>query len=191
MGTRATEFVEAKKVHRGSDQTKSKTGKADQAIAYIQQLYAVERTLLEKNSEEKYQIRQAQSVPIIDKIYQWMNKGLPHSPPQSLIGKAMHYLHEQWPKLIRYLESGEYPIDNNAAENAIRPFVIGRKNWIFSASPKGALASANLYSLIETAKANGLEPYAYLRKIFTALPLAKSLEQIERLLPSSCKDVVD
>lgn len=86
------------------------------------------------------------------------------------------------------VESGDYPIDNNAAENAIRPFVIGRKNWIFSASPKGATASANLYSVIETAKANGLEPYAYLRKIFTALPQATSVEQIEALLPWNYKN---
>lgn len=80
-------------------------------------------------------------------------------------------------------------MDNNAAENAIRPFVIGRKNWLFSASPKGATASASLYSLIGTAKANGLEPYAYLRRIFTALPLAMTLEQIESLLLWHCKNV--
>lgn len=183
-------FIEAQKVHHSSDRTKGKTGKADQAIAYIQQLYAVERMLHDKNTDEKYRIRQTQSLPIINKIHQWIEKSLPHSPPQSLIGKALHYLHEQWPKLIRYLESGEYPIDNNAAENAIRPFVIGRKNWLFSASPKGATASANLYSLIETAKANGLEPYTYLRKIFTELPRATCIEQIEALLPSNCKDVV-
>jgi transposase len=77
----------------------------------------------------------------------------------------------------------DYPIDNNAAENAIRPFVIGRKNWLFSASQQGATASANLYSLIETAKANGLEPYAYLKKVFTELPNVTTLEQIENLLP--------
>lgn len=140
-------------------------GKADQATAYIQQFYAVGRTL-HKSSDEKYQIRQLQSIPIIDKIHQWMEKGLPHPPLQSLIGKALPYLHEQWPKLIRYLESDGYPIDSNAAGNAIRPFVIGRKNWFFSASPKGATASANLYSLIETDKANGLESYGYLRRIF-------------------------
>lgn len=183
-------FIDAQKIHRSAGRTKGKAGKADQAIAYIQQLYTVERMLQDKNSDEKYQIRQAQSVPIIDKIHQWMEKSLPHSPPQSLIGKALHYLHEQWPKLIRYLESGEHPIDNNAAENAIRPFVIGRKNWLFSASPKGATASAHLYSLIETAKANGLEPYAYLRKIFAGLPQATNLEQIEALLPWNCKGVV-
>ena len=74
-------------------------------------------------------------------------------------------------------------IDNNAAENAIRPFVIGRKNWLFSASVQGATASANIYSLIETAKANKLEPYHYLRQVFTALPKAKTVEDIEVLLP--------
>lgn len=128
---------------------------------------------------------------MLQKVKIWLNKSLPHAPPQSLIGKGLHYLHEQWPKLIRYVESGDYPIDNNAAENAIRPFVIGRKNWIFSTSPKGATASANLYSVIETAKANGLEPYAYLRKIFTELPQATSVEQIEALLPWNVKGAVD
>jgi transposase len=85
--------------------------------------------------------------------------------------------------MIGYLEDGQYPVDNNAAENAIRPFVVGRKNWLFSASPSGATASANLYSLIETAKANGIEPYVYLRRVFTDLPNAHSLEQVEALLP--------
>jgi len=84
---------------------------------------------------------------------------------------------------VRYLEDGRWPIDNNPAENAIRPFVIGRKNWLFSATPKGADASANLYSLIETAKANGLEPSVYLAIVFTELPQADTLEAIEALLP--------
>lgn len=178
-------FVDAQKV-----QSKGKTGKADQAIAFIQQLYAIENTLKAKSIEEKYQLRQAQSLPVLQKIKTWLDKSLAHAPPQSLIGKALHYLHQQWPKLIRYVESGNYPIDNNPAENAIRPFVIGRNNWMFSASPKGAAASANLYSLIETAKANGLEPYTYLRKLFTELPLATNLEQFEALLPWHCKGVV-
>jgi transposase len=95
----------------------------------------------------------------------------------------LHDLHHQWPHLTRYVEDGRYPIDNNAAENAIRPFVVGRKHWLFSASQAGATASANLYSLIETAKANGIEPYAYLRRVFTDLPNAQSVEQIEALLP--------
>ena len=88
-------------------------------------------------------------------------------------------------KLIRYLDDGRLKIDNNAAENAIRPFVIGRKNWLFSDSVKGVNASANLYSLIETAKANGLEPYAYLRYLFTELPKAETVDAIEALLPGN------
>lgn len=179
-------FIEARKV-----QPKGKTGKADQALAYIQQLYAIETSIKEKTSNEKHAVRLQQSVAIIEKIKLWLDKSLAHSPPQSLISKALYYLQEQWPKLIRYTSSGSYPIDNNPAENAIRPFVIGRKNWLFSASPKGATASANLYSLIETAKANGLEPYGYLRKIFTELPQATSLKKIEALLPWNCKGVVD
>ena len=80
-------------------------------------------------------------------------------------------------------------IDNNLAENAIRPFVIGRKNWMFSDSVRGVKASANLYSLVESAKANGLEPYQYLRQVFTALPQVESVEDIENLLPWSLKKI--
>jgi transposase len=173
-------FIEAQKL-----QPKGKTGKADQGLALIQSLYRIEQTLKNKTTEEKYIIRQQQSQLILDKLKVWLEKSLPQTPPQSPIGKALYYLHNQWAHLINYVCNGDYPIDNNAAENAIRPFVIGRKNWLFSASQKGAVASANLYSVIETAKANGLEPYAYLKRIFTELPNAKTLEQMESLLPWS------
>ena len=178
-------FVEAQKA-----QAKNKTGKADQALAFIQTLYRVEQLAKDKPPEERRTIRDAQARPIIDKIWQWMEKSVPHTPPQTLLGKALHYLQHQWPHLIRYLDDGQYPIDNNAAENAIRPFVVGRKNWLFSASQSGATASANLYSLIETAKANDIEPYAYLRRVFTDLPNAQSVEQIEALLPWNIKSGV-
>jgi transposase len=104
-------------------------------------------------------------------------------PPISLTGKALQYLDNQWSKLIRYCEDGRLDIDNNAIERAIRPFVIGRNNWQFSDTVKGAKASANLYSLIEAVKNHGLEPYRYLRHIFKELPNAQSLESIEMLLP--------
>jgi transposase len=178
-------FADAQKLN-----PKGKVGKADQALAYIQQLYRVELDIKAKSTSEKFVARQQQSKPIIEKINTWLDKSIAQSPPQSAIGKALHYLQSQWPLLVRYLESGDYPIDNNPAENAIRPFVIGRKAWLFSASQKGATASANLYSLIETAKANGLEPHAYLKKIFTELPNAKTLEDVENLLPWNCKTVV-
>lgn len=178
-------FIEAQKI-----QPKGKTGKADQGLAFIQALYRLERDINEKTAEEKTRARQQQAQPILDKIRQWLEKSLPHMPPQTPIGKALQYLHQQWPHLIHYVNDGAYPIDNNPAENAIRPFVIGRKNWLFSTSQKGATSSANLYSLIETAKANDLEPSAYLRKVFTELPNAKTLEDVEALLPWCCKGVV-
>ncbi|WP_241806976.1 IS66 family transposase, partial [Pseudomonas putida] len=100
--------------------------------------------------------------------------------------KAICYLASNWSKLERYVEEGYLPLDNNAAERAIRPFVIGRKNWLFSDTPKGATASAQLYSLVETAKANGQEPYAWLRHALERLPTATSIEDYEALLPWSC-----
>ncbi len=110
---------------------------------------------------------------------------MPNTPPKTTLGTALNYLHNQWPRLVGYLENGSWPIDNNRAENAIRPFVIGRKNWLFANSQAGANASANLYSLVETAKVNGLEPYAYLKHVFTLLPQAENLEDIDALLPWS------
>lgn len=171
-------FIEAQKA-----QGENRTGKADQALTYIQQLYRIEQLAKEQTPEERYVLRQTQAQPILDKLRQWLERSVPHTPPQTLLGKALYYLPHQWPHLIRYIDDGEYPIDNNAAENAIRPFVIGRKNWLFSASQSGAVASANLYSLIETAKANDREPYAYLRHVFTELPRALTVEHVEMLLP--------
>lgn len=128
-------------------------------------------------------MRQQLSIPILAEIKIWLDKSLPQVPPTSKTGQALSYLNNQWHKLIRYCDDGRLSIDNNACENAIRPFVIGRRNWLFSDTVKGAKASANLYSLIETAKANGLEPYRYLRHIFNELRKAKSLQAIEELLP--------
>ena len=103
--------------------------------------------------------------------------------PQSAFGKALSYLKDQWPKLIRYVENGAWPISNNACENAIRPFTVGRKNWLFYDTVAGANAAANLYSLIETCKANSVEPYGYLLGLFKALPTAQSADDYEALLP--------
>ena len=171
-------FIDAQKL-----QKKGKTGKADQAIAYIQKLYCIEKKIKDLPHDERYRIRKAQSKPIIDKMREWLEKSLPTVPPKTALGKALNYLHNQWDRLVRYLENGSYPIDNNAAENAVRPFVIGRKNWLFSASESGAKSSANLYGLIETAKANQLNIHDYLQHIFKELPNAESVEQIEKMLP--------
>lgn len=103
--------------------------------------------------------------------------------PKSKLGEALTYLANNWKKLQVFTTDGLLSIDNNPVENAIRPFAIGRKNWLFSNSVKGAKASAMLYSLIETAKANQLEPQAYLTDLFRDLPNCNTLEQFEQLLP--------
>lgn len=120
-----------------------------------------------------------------------LDKSLLYSVKSVKLKKALTYLNNQWPKLIRYVEKGAWPIDNNLAENAIRPLVIGRRNWLFAATAKGASASANLYSLIETAKANNIEPSIYLKTLFTKLPLATCAEQVEALLPWNINKGVD
>lgn len=164
---------------------KRKRGKAHRGLALIQKLYRVERQAKKLTPEKRYEHRQRHARPLLDELRTWLDQSLPQVPPTSATGKALHYLHKEWSKLVRYLDDGRLEIDNNLAENAIRPFVLGRKNWLFSDSVKGVKASANLYSLIETAKANGLEPYAYLRYVFTELPKADTVEAIEALLPGN------
>jgi transposase len=175
-------FDEAVKA-QGRKKGKPKAGKALKGMSFIQNLYRIEKLAKEMTTTERTAYRQEHSVPILDEMRAWLDSSLPQVPPTSLIGKALNYLNNQWAKLIIYVEDGRLNIDNNLAENAIRPFVLGRKNWLFSHSVKGAEASANLYGLIETVKANGLEPYHYLRHVFKELPKAESLEQIEALLP--------
>ena len=163
----------------------AKGGRATKGLVYIQKLYRIERAVKAASPEKRYHHRQEHARPLLEEIRQWLDRALPEVPPTTATGKALNYLHNQWPKLIRYLEDGRLEIDNNRTENAIRPFVVGRKNWLFSDTVNGAKASANLYSLIETAKANGLEPYAYLRHLFTTLPKAETVEAIEALLPGN------
>lgn len=178
-------FIDAQR-----QQPKGKTGKADIALGFIQKLYRIEKLHKGNHVDQLLAVRQIEAKPIIDKLKQWLDKTIVNTPPKSTLGKALQYLNNQWTRLIAYLDGGSRPIDNNRAENAIRPFVIGRKNWLFSSSQSGAHASANLYSLIETAKVNELEPYAYLKKLFTMLPQAKSVEDIDALLPWNVKGVV-
>jgi len=162
---------------------KKKTSVAQQGLTLIQKLYRIEKQAREFSLEKRYDYRIEEAKPLFEKLREWLDKNITQIPPTSATGKALNYLNKEWDKLIVYLKDGRLNIDNNLAENAIRPFVIGRKNWIFSYSVKGVKASANLYSLIETVKANGLEPYAYLRYLFAELPKAETVEAIEKLLP--------
>jgi transposase len=157
------------------------------ALDFIRELYLIERPLWDRDHpispERRIEIRSELSKPIIGKFHAWLEALAPQALPQSLLGKAVYYALGQWPKLITFLTHGEAPLDNNRCENAIRPFVVGRKGWLFSDTVKGAVASANLYSLVETAKANGIEPHAYLAMLLERLPHAQSVEDFEALLP--------
>lgn len=171
-------FIEAQRA-----QPKGKTGKADVAIGLIGKLYAIERRITKDEASVRQHAREHESRPVLAELRNWLDKTLPGVPPKNALGSALAYLHKYWSRLARYTDDSRWPIDNNRAENAIRPFVIGRKNWLFSDTPKGAHASAALYSLIETARANGLEPYTYLCRVFSQLPQAQSLADFEALLP--------
>ena len=171
-------FMEAIKV-----QPKGKRGRANEAVELIGKLYRIERDKKESSDAERYQARQQTSVPILAQLKSWLDKTRPQVPPKSALGTALSYLADCWPTLTRYTDRGDLPIDNNRCENAIRPFVIGRKAWLFSATPAGANASAILYSLIETAKANGHEPYAWLQYVLRRIPKAQTLADYEALLP--------
>ena len=107
------------------------------------------------SAEERFVFRQEHSKPWVAKIRAWLDESLPLIPPKSLTGKVLSYLDKQWPHLVRFLEDGRLRLDTNLVENAIRPFAVGRKAWLFSDTVQGAEGSANLYSLVETAKANG------------------------------------
>jgi len=162
-----------------------KIGSADVALSYINKLYRIETTAQreELGPIETYELRQEKSKPILDKFKKWLDKKSGQTPPKGLLGKAVQYALKQWNRLTAYLKDGLIRMDNNLAENAIRPFVIGRKNWLFAGHPVGAEASACLYSLIETAKANGIEPYQYLRYVFENIPRATTTEDYRALLP--------
>ena len=165
-------------------QPKGKTGSADVALGLMGKLYGVERDLKEIDDITQRTLeRNMRSVPVLDELRAWLDKRKNAVPPKGKLGEALAYLDKYWPKLIRYVERGDLPIDNNRAENAIRPFVIGRKNWLFADTPAGAHASARIYSLVETAKANGHEPHSYLCRVLRDLPAAKTVEDIEALLP--------
>ncbi|UEQ03877.1 IS66 family transposase [Halomonas profundus] len=177
-------FVEAQKV-----QPKGKTGKADWALNQIRKLYGVEKQAKGLEPEARHALREQKSRLLIDQLRTWLDKSLAQVLPKSALGKALHYLNNQWPRLTRFLNDGVIPLDNNLAENAIRPFVVGRKNWLFSHTPSGAQASAAIYSLIETAKANGLSPYDYLQHVFETLPSLND-DDLNTLLPWQWKETL-
>tara|TARA_R110001583_G_scaffold92911_3_gene235632 strand:+ start:107 stop:850 length:744 start_codon:yes stop_codon:yes gene_type:complete len=149
-------FIDAQKV---SPSPKGKISKADMAITMIKALYTIEASIKEQTAAQKHKIRQEKSRPQINKLRAWLDKTLQQTLPKGKTGEALAYLDKNWDKLTIYVTDGRLNIDNNPFENAIRPFAIGRKNWLFSDSQKGAKASAMLYSMIETANSNPTRIY--------------------------------
>ena len=172
-----------KALKAGADKKKSH---ANKALSFIRELYRLEK-LAKKDKltpEQIKDMRQDKAKPILDDMKIWLLERKRNVTPKSLMGKAITYCLNQWQRLYNYIDDGHAKMDNNMVENIIRPFAVGRKNWLFSGTPDGAVASATLYSLIETAKANNLEPYAYLRFLFEKLPFT-SEDNLKSLIDCS------
>ena len=181
-------FAEAEKAApRPKKNAPAKVSKATMALSYIRKLYQVEADIRALTTHEKYRARQLRTVPVLKTFKQWLEKHGSQMDKGGLTYKAMAYTLKQWDKLVVYCTDGRLAISNVAAENAIRPFVVGRKNWLFADTPRGARASAIYYSLIESAKLHGLDPFKYFVQILQKLPAAETVEDLEQLLPWACK----
>jgi len=158
---------------------------AGEGIKHIRKLYHLEDELRSQNlDDQKFLLeRKKHANPILEKFKAWLLKRVEEVPPSRLLGKAIHYSLSQWDKMTAYLESPFLTPDNNACENSIRPFVLGRKNWLFCQVPEGAKSSCGIYTLIETAKQNGFIPAHYLTALFEKAPYASTPEDWEKLLP--------
>jgi transposase len=158
-------------------------GLTDEALAYADTLFRLERHWQACNAWQRQQLRQQFSAPVLAQCKTWLDQHLSATAPKTLLGKAIRYALRFWPRLTQFLDDGRLPISNNQTERDIKTFVLGRKAFLFANSPAGARALANLYALVQTAQANGREPWAYLKQVFTALPQATTVGQIETLLP--------
>jgi transposase len=194
-----TMFFKARKV---SQLPSSRTLANAAMVDYIRPVYQVEERI--KALREEYAgrgeglpleavraLRQERSKPILEKFKAWVDELLPGTPPNSALGKALGYTSRQWPKLVRHLEHGEIPVDNNYIERQIKSYATGRRAWLFAYDAAGAQASANLYSLVMSCRANEIEPYAYLNYLFEHLPAASTVAQVEALLPWNVKSLLD
>ena len=165
---------------------------SEEALKFFQRLYAVEREIDElfeknalpspRNARTVWQIRQAKAKPIADALHQWLLENRPLASKNSAIARAIDYCLKRWKALIQYLNDGSLPIDNNWAENQMRPWALGRKNWLFAGSLRSGQRAAVIMSLIQSAKLNGLDAFAYLSDVLRRLPTHKD-KDIDELLP--------
>lgn len=160
---------------------------AKEGLDFCNQLFAIERDLKEATIECRYETRLKRSQPVLDAFSEWLQIQKVKVLPKSALGQAIKYCLNQWDKLIVFLQDGRLEVDNNRSERSIKPFVIGRKNWMFANTPKGAQASAITYSIVETAKENGLNPFLYLTYLFEKLPNmdTQDMHSLDQLLPWS------
>ena len=178
-------FAHARRKFFEAAKASKKPQSAEEGIKYIRRLYDLENGLRSENLGDAVFLekRKKAAAVILSDFRKWLEKRQKELLPSSLLGEAVGYMFSQWDKLIAYLESPYLTPDNNACENAIRPFVLGRKNWLFCQSPQGAESSCAIYSLIKTAKQNGLVPFKYLMALFEKTPLVKSPDDWKKLLP--------
>jgi transposase len=183
-------FKDAVKAMPAKEKRSGKVSKADVAHSKIRKLYAIEEPIKDCSAEIRRQTRQQQSVPVLNDLKVWLENTLPKLPKKdNYTYTAVNYALNQWDTLTGYCENGHLRISNVLAENTIRPLAVGRRNWLFSDTPKGAQGSATCYSMIETAKANGLEPYEYIHHVLTYIAAADTVEKLEALLPWNIKKI--
>ena len=157
---------------------------ASRGLAYCNKLFAIEQDLRDAMPEQRHTARQVRSKPVVEEFHSWLVEIRPQVLDKTPTGKAIQYCLNQWDKLIAFLLDGRVELSNNRAERAIKPFVIGRKNWLFANTPRGATASAIVYSIVETAKENGINPLTYLTYLFEQLPNIKwTDDNLDKLMP--------
>jgi hypothetical protein len=163
---------------------KSKNPKALEGLGYCNQLYRIEKTLADQTPEQRYEERLLRSKPVLEAFLAWLHETKAKSLPQTHLGKAIQYCLNQWEPLNAFLLDGRLEIDNNRTERSIKPFVISRKNFLFCDTPGGAKSSAVTFSLIESAKENGLKPHDYIEYLLEELPNA-STKDLDSFMPWS------
>jgi transposase len=174
---------------RGFDKAKDDNKeKAEYALGMFQKLYAIEQEAREKNlsPEERHALRLEKALPVLNELGKWMVETYKTSRPKSPIGKAVAYCIPRWDNLLNYLEDGSLEIDNNLAENAIRPIALGRKNYLFAGSHRGAERAAMFYSFFGTCKKNNVNPYEWLKRVLEVIPEHK-VNKLHELLPQNLK----
>ena len=166
---------------------RDKSCAAREGLEYCNRLFAIEGELHDATAEKRYEERLKKSKPVLDEFHEWLKQQWARLTPKSAAGMAVRYCLDLWKELTNFLLDGRLYIDNNISERSFRPYAISRKNFLFCNTPKGATASAIAFSIIETAKENGLKPFEYLKYLLEKLPNSNVKDQVilDSLLPWS------